>query len=167
MPEPQHMSRTIMYHDEGNLPLTTALEIAVEPTPNAPAISRRPSTSAIFSALIIAPIYPPVVDWSISTNGGLPINPPSVNTNVMTDRPDYTEIGERLALVRTGFSDLSQKDWANMHSFSPTQYNNWETGKRRISVDAAEVLVERYGLSLDFIYRGRVDGLSETARKVL
>lgn len=85
----------------------------------------------------------------------------------MTDRPDYSEIGRRLHQIRTGFSDLSQKDWAEKHGFSVTQYNNWENGTRRITVDAADILVDRYNLSLDFIYRGRLDGLSETARKIL
>ncbi len=85
----------------------------------------------------------------------------------MTDRPNYSEIGQRLAAIRMAFSDLSQKAWAEKNGFNPTQYNNWETGVRRITVDAAEVLMDRYGLTLDFIYRGRVDGLSEKALKAL
>lgn len=85
----------------------------------------------------------------------------------MADRPDYSSIGARLAALREGFSDLSQRAWAEKHNFSPTQYNNWEKGTRRISVDEAERLSEMYGLTLDYIYRGRVDGLSEKARKVL
>ena len=85
----------------------------------------------------------------------------------MSDRPDYSVIGDRLIAVRTGFSDLTQRAWADKHNFSPTQNNNWEKGTRRISVDAAEVLAEKYGLTLDYIYRGRSDGLSENASKVL
>lgn len=79
----------------------------------------------------------------------------------------YLEIGQRLEAVRTGFSDMSQKAWAEKHCFSPTQYSNWIKGTRRINVDAAERLCSDYGLTLDFIYRGRMDGLSETARKTL
>lgn len=85
----------------------------------------------------------------------------------MANRPDYSDIGERLRKIRLGFSDLSQKDWAEKHNFNKQTYNNWEKGIRRISVDAAEVLVERYSLSYDYILRGKVDGLSENARKVL
>lgn len=85
----------------------------------------------------------------------------------MKHRPDYTEIGLRLKEVREGFSDLTQRAWAEKHSFNPTQYNNWEKGVRRISVDAAEDLSDLYGLTLDYIYRGRRDGLSEKASKVL
>lgn len=162
----RHIPDTTKYQDGGNFPRTTALETALVPTPSASAISLRPSASAIVSASIMATQYPPRVDFAISTIGGLAKNPPSVNIADMTSRPDYTEIGDRLCAIRRGFSDLSQKEWAQRHHFSATQYNNWEKGARRISVDAAEVLVERYGLSLDFIYRGRMDGLSETARKM-
>lgn len=79
----------------------------------------------------------------------------------------YADIAARLEAIRRHFSDLSQKHWAEKHGFNRTQYNNWETGARRIPVEAAEKLCDRYGLTLDAIYRGRLDGLSEKARKVL
>lgn len=79
----------------------------------------------------------------------------------------YAEIGQRLEALRRGFSDLSQKAWAEKHNFNPTQYNNWAKGSRRITVDAAELLCDRYGLTLDAIYRGRLDGVSEKARNIL
>lgn len=84
----------------------------------------------------------------------------------MSDRP-YTVIGSRLSAIRRAFSVDAQKDFAARHGFNVTQWNNWETGARRIPVDDALRLVEVYGLTLDFIYRGRRDGLSETAAKVL
>ena len=79
----------------------------------------------------------------------------------------HEEIGKRLVSVRVGFSDLTQGAWATKHGFSPTQLNNWEKGNRRIPVDEAERLCDLYGLTLDWIYRGRRDALSETASKVL
>jgi transcriptional regulator with XRE-family HTH domain len=78
----------------------------------------------------------------------------------------YADIGARLRQVRLGFSSMSQREWAEKHGFPATRYNNWETGARRIPVDEAERLCELYGLTLDAIYRGRLDGLSEYARKV-
>lgn len=78
----------------------------------------------------------------------------------------FIDVGERLARLRASQSDLSQKAWAEKHGFNGTQYNNWETGKRRIPVDAAEKLCDAYGLTLDFVYRGRRDGLPESIRKV-
>ena len=112
-------------------------------------------------------LYPPMVDNVKTTNGDLPQPPESRDYGLMSDRPNYSQIGDRLAAVRTGFSDLSQKAWAEKNGFNPTQYNNWERGARRISVDAAEVLANKYGLTLDYIFRGRVDGLSEKALKAI
>ena len=79
----------------------------------------------------------------------------------------YEEIAKRLIAVRTAFSDLGQRQWAERHGFQQTQYNNWETGIRRIPIEAAARLCDCYGLTLDFVYRGRRDGLSETASKIL
>lgn len=108
-----------------------------------------------------------MVDDVKSTNGRLQQYSPQVDIVAMTDRPDYSHIGVRLIAVREGFSELKQRPWAEKHNFSPTQWNNWEKGTRRISVDAAEQLADSYGLTLDYIYRGRRDGLSENALKVL
>lgn len=86
----------------------------------------------------------------------------------MTNRPDFADIGSRLASLRAAtMPDLSQKAWAEKHGFSPTQFNNWEKGTRRIPVDDAERLCARYGLTLDWIYRGRAEGLPENLRKVV
>ena len=84
----------------------------------------------------------------------------------MSDR-QFSEIGERLALVRARFGGHDQKTFASRNGFNPTQWNNWELGVRRIPVDDAMKLVTIYGLSLDFIYMGRRDALSESASKVL
>ena len=85
----------------------------------------------------------------------------------MTNPPEFAEIGERLGRIRKVFSDESQKAWAEKNRFNTTQYNNWEKGNRRIPVERALELCERYGLTLDYIYRGRSDGLSDNLRKSL
>lgn len=111
--------------------------------------------------------YPHMVDYCKPTNRGLPTDPQMVDVPAMSEEPaPYKSIGDRLARIRLGFSDLSQKAWAEKHGFPQTRYNNWETGARRIPVDDAERLCDLYGLTLDAIYRGRLDGLSENARKV-
>ena len=73
----------------------------------------------------------------------------------------------RLRAVRMAFSDLEPGEWAKKIGFNRTQYSNWENGQRRIPVDRAEKLCDLYGLTLDSVYRGRRDGLSERASKVL
>lgn len=112
-------------------------------------------------------VYPRNVDYIKSTIGGLPMISRFVNHGGMTEQPLFIEIGRRLEAIRQGFSDLSQKDWAAKHGIGYSTYNNWVKGIRRIPVDEAERLCDLYGLDLDFIYRGKLDGLSDQARKVL
>lgn len=85
----------------------------------------------------------------------------------MASNPEYAEIGDRLRRVREAFSDLNQRQWAEKHGFPVTRYNNWEKGVRRITLDDASRLADLYGLDLDFIYRGKLDGLSDSARNSL
>ncbi|MER5171612.1 helix-turn-helix domain-containing protein [Thioclava kandeliae] len=120
----------------------------------------------------------PMVYICNSTNGSLPNNPPLVDyvlmktehepkTKAKPARKEFPEIGERLRAVREAMSNLNQKDWASKNGFSISQYSNWENGLRRISVDEAQRLCDLYGLTLDFIYRGRRDGLPESLRNSL
>lgn len=111
--------------------------------------------------------YPQMVDQHKSTIGGLPCAPHFVNAHAIMADEQFIEIGERLAKVRQGFSDLNQRAWAEKHGFQNTQWNNWENGVRRIPVESAERLCHLYGLSLDWIYLGRRSGLAESASKVL
>lgn len=153
--------------DDGNLPRTTALLTAVAPTPSASAIFLRPTASANSDAVIMATVIPHLVERRKATICGLPKYSQFVNHSGMSGEHQYIDIGERLENVRTGFTELGQKDFAIKHGFGVSQYNNWEKGARRIPVDDAQKLADIYGLSLDFIYRGKRDGLSERASKVL
>lgn len=83
------------------------------------------------------------------------------------DAPQYQAIGLRLKAIRQAESDLNQKEWAVKHSFGVTQYNNWENGVRRINMDEAQRLCDLYGVSLDFIYRGRLSGVPENIKNRL
>lgn len=76
----------------------------------------------------------------------------------MTERPDYSDIGERIKSFRA-YLEMDAVDFSDKHGFSRSQLGNWEAGSRRISVDAAMRLYELYGLSLDFIYLGRLSAL--------
>ncbi len=116
-------------------------------------------------------LYPHQVDSSKPTIGGLHIGSQFVNIRAMRkaaekDMP-YSAIGNRLRAIREGESSMSQKEWALKHGFGVTQYNNWENGSRRITVDEAERLCDLYGLKLDFVYRGNLSGLPDSIRNVL
>lgn len=149
-----------------------ALLTAGSPTPTERASSLRPTASANCSAVIdgslMSPYYSQQVNFSKITISDLNKNSLHVNLPLMDKQPtQYADIAERLEIIRQGFSELSKKDWAAKNGFNQTQYQNWSSGERRITVDAAQRLCDDYGLSLDFIYRGRIDGLSETVRKIV
>lgn len=78
----------------------------------------------------------------------------------------FPDVGQRLKSLREAISDLTQKQWAERHNFGVSQYSNWENGIRRIPVDDAEKLCVLYGVTLDFIYRGRRDGLPDTLKNM-
>ncbi len=113
--------------------------------------------------------YKPSVNCGKATIGGLPpgLLPCDYAAIMSDERPDYSDIGQRLRRLREAFGPTKQTEWCAKHNFNPAQWNNWERGARRISVDSAERLCEIYGLTLDWIYRGRRDGLADTASKVL
>lgn len=111
-------------------------------------------------------VYPQFVDEGNTTICGLHPRSQFVDYSAMTDIAKFLAVGGRLKQIREGFSGLNQAAWAQKHSFGVTQYNNWEKGTRRIPVEAAEKLCDIYGLTLDAIYRGRLDGVSEKALKV-
>lgn len=71
----------------------------------------------------------------------------------------HAEIGQRLRRFREVVTKLKQKEFANQNGFQDTRYTNWETGERRIPPEHAMALCEKYGLTLDYIYRGRVNTL--------
>lgn len=121
-------------------------------------------------ALFMTELYPHNVDFARTTIRGLPINSQFVNHGAMSETnnpPQYRPIGVRLEAIRQAESNMSQKEWAEKHGFGVTQYNNWEKGVRRINVDEAERLCSLYEVSLDFIYRGKLSGVSENIKKLL
>lgn len=115
-------------------------------------------------------VYPHQVDYIKPTICGLLARSQFVNYARMSaheDQPQYAEIGRRLVAIRRAESSMNQKEWAEKHGFGATQYNNWEKGTRRITVDEAERLCTLYGLSLDFVYRGRLSGVPDHIKNML
>lgn len=78
----------------------------------------------------------------------------------MRSTKTFPEIAARVRAVRLAFSDDTATAWAARHGFERRQYSAWETGANRIPVDHAETLARLYGLTLDWIYLGRADGLA-------
>lgn len=80
----------------------------------------------------------------------------------------YSDIGNRLKTARLALEPtLTQKEFAKKHLFNQTQYTNWELGVRRIPVDKAATLEKHYGLTLDFIYLGKLQTLQQRLASLL
>jgi transcriptional regulator with XRE-family HTH domain len=74
-------------------------------------------------------------------------------------RPERNlRLGRRLALAREVLR-LKQYRFAEEAGLSSTRYNQWETGAVYPPADEAIKLCDKYGLTLDWIYRGRMDCL--------
>ncbi len=79
----------------------------------------------------------------------------------------YSDIGQRLEAIRLSFSTNNKTLWADINGFNLTQYSNWISGNRRIPIEAAERLCDKYELTLGFIYRGRLGSLPDSVRSKL
>lgn len=67
-------------------------------------------------------------------------------------------VAVRLKWLRKHF-DLSQTEFAASIDAQKKQYNHWETGYQRLSLDGALLINQVYGISLDFLYLDRRDTL--------
>ncbi|KQI66947.1 hypothetical protein AN189_17980 [Loktanella sp. 3ANDIMAR09] len=69
------------------------------------------------------------------------------------DKYPYAEIGRRLRVLRET-TGMNKADYAAICGYNYTRYINWESGHRRMMPDDAIILCEKFGVTLDFIYRG-------------
>ena len=68
-------------------------------------------------------------------------------------------IALRLAMTRVALGYDNQAEFAAKAGLRQNAYNQYETGKRRITLDAALKLKRTFGISLDWIYAGDRNGL--------
>ena len=71
-------------------------------------------------------------------------------------RPE--RIGYRLALLREAHG-LKSSEMADMLGIERTYWSRFEGGKRPITESVAALLVDRFGVTLDFLILGRWDRL--------
>lgn len=71
---------------------------------------------------------------------------------------DPRAIGERIVLTREAMG-MSAAEFARFLGFGTQALSNYETGLRRPSLDQAFVIVQKAGVTLDWIYLGDVSGL--------
>jgi transcriptional regulator with XRE-family HTH domain len=68
------------------------------------------------------------------------------------------DLALRLLRTRTALG-LSQAEFCRQIGVKKNVYNPFERGRRQITVEVATMICERFGLSLDWIYRGDVSRL--------
>ncbi len=68
------------------------------------------------------------------------------------------KVASRLVLARKAYG-LDQQVFGRMAGLSQPQYNQFETGKRLLTLVAALQLCDEYNLTLDWLYRNDPSGL--------
>lgn len=76
----------------------------------------------------------------------------------MLNNSSLPAIAERLVITREAMG-LSQAEFCRQAGIAANSYNQYEKGKRRLNLDAGLRMCERFGYTLDWIYRGTLDGL--------
>ena len=68
------------------------------------------------------------------------------------------DVGRRLNLIRRALG-LNQLEFGAAAGLSQPHYHQFESGKRRLTIEAALALCHVYALTLDYLYRGDPSGL--------
>lgn len=76
----------------------------------------------------------------------------------MTDEHPFADIGFRIHALRIAVG-MEPKEFAKRAGVGTSALNQWESGDKRISVDAASRIVRDLPATLDYIYLGDVSGL--------
>jgi transcriptional regulator with XRE-family HTH domain len=92
---------------------------------------------------------------------------PMMATRPPIERNDSSKaIAERMRLTRIAYGRtqgraraISQKVFCDLVDLSQQLWNNVERGSARLGLNSAIKIVERIGVTLDWIYLGRRDGL--------
>lgn len=63
------------------------------------------------------------------------------------------KVGCRLQAIRMVFG-LQSKDMAALIAVDPSSYSKTEKGSKPLKSEHAYVIAERYGITMDYIYRG-------------
>ncbi|MCF6271603.1 MAG: helix-turn-helix transcriptional regulator [Rhodobacteraceae bacterium] len=75
-------------------------------------------------------------------------------------------VAARLKRVRH-IHKLSKKDFAERAGISEQAYGPYENARRDLSLESAKKLRKTYGISLEFIYFGKIDDLPHRITKEL
>lgn len=71
---------------------------------------------------------------------------------------DPAAVGERLVQLRD-FHEINQGDFADSVGIDRSSYSKIERGTKPLKADMAYAISERWGVTMDFLYRGRLTDL--------
>lgn len=76
------------------------------------------------------------------------------------DTEDHAvDVARRLLRARRALGIEDQNEFGEAAGLSQSLYNKFELGRRLLTLQAAMKLCHRYGLTLDYLYRGDPSGL--------
>ncbi len=78
----------------------------------------------------------------------------AVRVRKRIDPSTIDEMAKRALLLRMVIAS-SQAELARSLGITPKAWNNYECGYSRINLDMGLILCDRYGVSLDWLYRGQ------------
>ena len=73
---------------------------------------------------------------------------------------DPIEIGRRLLAIREA-EEMQSGDFARSVGIDPSSYSKIEQGNKALKMEMGYVVAETYGVTMDYIYRGRLSDLPE------
>jgi len=82
----------------------------------------------------------------------------------MEDDRSPKSIGMRLKAIRLANKFEEQRPFADTIGAKYSAYSSWETGVQRPGLTAAFRLIDKYGITLDFLYRGHLWTLHEDVK---
>lgn len=72
---------------------------------------------------------------------------------------DPVEVGQRMRLVREAH-EVRSGELADFLGVAPSAIANWESGRKRPSIQVADLMCRRFGCTLDWLFLGRTETLS-------
>ncbi len=75
-------------------------------------------------------------------------------------------VGRRIRVIRAAFG-VSQGDVAKICGVTNSAVGNWEQGRSRPEIDVITALVERFDLTLDYVFLGRTHSLKHEVALII
>lgn len=77
------------------------------------------------------------------------------------------DMADRLVLLRHWAGYKGQKDFAEANGLTAPELNHFESGRRQLPLNAANVLRKNWKVTLDWLYHGDRSGLTVTVDRSL